>query len=251
MDTILSALNELKDEIASLTLGLHAAEDRIERIERATFTPSDATGPPSPRTTEIHEIGSFPPLQATEKAEHAETPPGVEPSEQVSVQVRRELQPVTATLNAVTAQLSRIEHAISSIPTRQEAFPTHPTPHQQQAPRQDDPSPLRHNDNTIKSSPKEPQDTSSRPSKLRHSIVPSPPQTAAPPLFGQPSTPSSSRRIASLDVARSPFGSYSDKESPFSRLGKKDDSSAPWKEFNGLRRDPDARFGVSGPAKIK
>jgi hypothetical protein len=251
LDTILSALNELKDEVATLTLGLHAAEDRIERIERATFTPprslSATSLPPSPQTTEIHELRSTSPLQATEQAESAQTPPGVEPSERNSVQIRRELQPVSATLNAVTAQLSRIEHAISLIPPRNDPHLTYPSPNAVFGAANTTAAP--HNDNSPDRPPKEPQGTFSRPSKLRHSILSSHPRIATPPIFGHPSTPSSTRRIASLDVARSPFGSYSDKESPFSRLRKKDDLSAPWKASKGLRSNTDAAFGASMPTK--
>ena len=253
--TILSALNDLKTEIASLTTGLQAADERITRIERVTFTHSNGLTLSSPQTIENHDTESMPLLGATKNSEYGYRVLGIGPSDRCSFEVRSQLKPVNNTLSVVAAQLSRIEHAINLIapkhnPSHEES-PSRPY----QCPREGEPTATPQDDKPTNTPRNDSQTNPLKTSKLRYSFAPSA-QRSVHPVFGHPSTPS--RRIVSLDVAGSPFGSYSDEMSPFSQLAQLHDRTSGMLytetstldcKFRGLSSDSKTDFRVPKPTK--
>jgi hypothetical protein len=255
--TILSAINNLEAKVASLTSGLNAAEERITRIERATFTPSSGFILSSLQPNEDHDVESTKLLEVPEKAKNDDTFTCIEPSDPCSSEIRRQLKPVNNTLIAVTAQLSRIEYAVSFLAPKHNECSDDSESRPDKFSPQKEPIITPYEDKPTNTSPRDPQSKTQKTKnpKFRYSFVPSPQQSSRP-VFGHPSTPS--RRIVSLDVADSPFGNYSDEKSPFSQLPKlghhfsgvfHDETPKLPIKFQGLSADSGSGFGASQPTK--
>lgn len=247
LGTISKALNDLKAEVASLRTSLHSAEERIARVEQATFTPSPAS-PSSPRTTE-QDVGD---ISSTAVSHEGDSFCESRSFSDCSAEIQRQLKPVNNTLSGMTDQLSRIEHVINILAPK----PTSPTARLSiSAPEvchcipEEEPV-FAQNKKPFESLLQEQTPCTTKNSKLRYSLAPSP--ESARHIFGRPSTPS--RRVVSLEVAGSPFGNYSDERSPFTQLAPRSvgpssvfDTIAPrpWKRFHGLSSNSTIGFGAS------
>ncbi|KAF2678599.1 hypothetical protein K458DRAFT_316806 [Lentithecium fluviatile CBS 122367] len=261
LDTILNTLEDLKDEVAGLTSSLQFAEERIARVERATFTSTAPSSPSSFKTAKEHQEDVSPP-EPSEKSDFGDSLFD-KSSSHCSCEIRRQLKPVNDNLKTMQVQLSRIEHALSITASSQRSPPAEST----EFPIRTSRSPsgetsLSRDAKPTQTPSKDASATSTKFSKLRISFTPYANANASPqnvrPIFGHPSTPTSTRRIVSLDIAESPFGNYSDEKSPFSQLADKSATSSgvlggktfpPPVNFRGLSSNCDTAFGKCAPAK--
>ncbi|KAF2252151.1 hypothetical protein BU26DRAFT_502675 [Trematosphaeria pertusa] len=281
MDAILTAINNLKQEVTGLRSSLNSAEDRIARLEAATFTPFGPLSP-SENAPEVvqhtsnqgDDAGKQSSLEKTGILESALTtsPPRSNqeaPDKTAQVEntcppkalcdIQQHLKPVNDSLAAITKQLSRIELAINHSTSTSHSPPSSsPGSIKTHDAQTTDPTPSK-KENEPHSLAKEQSSSLDKFGTFRRNLEISGYKKIAEnarPVFGLPSTPS--RRVSSLnfDVAASPFGSYSDERSPFSLLAKpagaskagtlSAEPSTPASCFRGLGSDPRTGFGTPG-----
>lgn len=209
-----------------------AVEERNYRPEEPGTAP---TGNPRPQldipkadlqlpNSDIGSTGPDPPPEPTPAtacsavlASPEHTTDGASPPDTICAghplcEIRHHLEPIQTTLSAITTQLTRIERAI----TPPSPTPCSPPPTQSEETQDPLPSPsIQSPSDPCAESPKSP-DSPQDP--------PKPASQSSRVVFGQPSTPRTSR-IPSLNITNSPFATYSAKQSPFSTLAKQRTSS--------------------------
>lgn len=248
MNVLLGAITAIKADVAVLAARMKSAEDRIDLLEAATFTP-----PASPALgNSDNETGSAPVTEVLKLHEDAPRlstgllDPGWQNNHSCTLEqpcdIVQHLRPISNSLTSLSEQLCRIELSItqsassaSQLPSilsrsdiQKEEIVDYHALEQRTAlqPQATIPGEVK-----IKSAPQD----SGKQNRDEKSV----PREAGryPPyiwgtspedchIFGQPSTPS--RRYASFNAAKSPFSTYKEDRSPFTQLAARDSGKPSW-----------------------
>ncbi|KAF2873752.1 hypothetical protein BDV95DRAFT_605231 [Massariosphaeria phaeospora] len=256
MDTILTAINAVKAEVAGLAASVRSAEGRIARLEAATYTPIASPSPYYEGKPDQHALPehqepgtpiqkgpqpSCPEGTANQGTTEESTITGTPCTNDKVCDIQRHLQPVNEGIALLTSHLLRIESTINSrglsgppSAERPDNFsqtstdssssggcPIPPIEISEMAEEHT----ILEKQTTDPGESSKPRDGPTASKNFRQT-----PSAPSHPIFGQTSTPS--RRVLSLNVSGSPWGQYvadggsQHEQSPFGKLAKKDVDSS-------------------------